>query len=77
MAGEFWLSEAQWGAIGPLLQEPARGAKDRRPADYQRHRPRSEDRLSVAGLPGRLRAFDDGLQSLSPLDGARDLASVV
>jgi hypothetical protein len=78
MAGEFWLSEAQWGAIGPLLpKNQPRSAKDRRPADHQRRRPRSEDRLSVAGLPGRLRAFDDAHQSLSPLDDARDLASVV
>jgi transposase len=33
MAGEFWLSEAQWGAIGPLLsknQPGARSTDDRR-----------------------------------------------
>ena len=24
MAGEFWLSEAQWGAIGPLLPKTSR-----------------------------------------------------
>ena len=33
MAGEFWLSEAQWGAIGPLLpknQPAARRTEDRR-----------------------------------------------
>jgi transposase len=33
MAGEFWLSEAQWGAIGPLLpknQPGARRTDDRR-----------------------------------------------
>jgi hypothetical protein len=65
---------SHWAAVA---QEPGRGAKDRRPAGHQRHRPRSEDRLPVAGLPGRLRAFNDGLQSLSPLDDARDLASVV
>jgi hypothetical protein len=47
-----------WAAVA---QEPARGAaKDRRPAGHQRHRSCSEDRLSAAGLPCRLRAFDDG-----------------
>ena len=78
MAGEFWLSEAQWGAIGPLLpknQPGARRTDDRLVISGIVHV--SEDRLSVAGLPGRLRAFDDGLQSLSPLDDARHLASVV
>ena len=78
MAGEFWLSEAQWGADwAAVAQEPARGAKDRRPAGHQRRRPCSQDRLSVTGLPGCLGAFDDGLQSLSSLDDARRLASVV
>ena len=38
MAGEFWLSEAQWGALGPLLpQEPARGAR------------RTDDRRVISG----------------------------
>jgi transposase len=74
MAGEFWLSEAQWGAIGPLLpknQPGARRTDDRRVISGVVHR------LSVAGLPCRLRAFDDGLQSLSPLDDARHLAPLV
>ena len=72
MAGEFWLSEAQWGAIEPLLaEEPARGPQSRRSTRPQRHRPCFEDRLSLAGLPCRLRSADDGLQSLSPLDDAR------
>ncbi len=78
MAGEFWLSEAQWRAIGPLLPKNQAGAR------------RTDDRRVISGivhvlkagcrwqrLPGRLRAFDDGLQSLSPLDDARHLASVV
>jgi hypothetical protein len=43
----------------------------------QRHRSRFENWLSLAGLPGHLRAVDDSLQSLSPLDDARDLASLV
>jgi hypothetical protein len=74
IAGEFWLSEAQWGAIGPLLPENQPGA---RRTDDRRVISGIVDVLKtgcrVAGLPGRLRAFDDGLQSLSPLD----LASVV
>jgi transposase len=56
-------------------QEPARGAKDRRPAGHQRHRSRSENGLSLAGLPIRLRPADHGLQSVSPLDDARDLGA--
>ncbi len=27
MAGEFWLSEAQWGALGPLLPKNQPGAR--------------------------------------------------
>ena len=27
MAGEFWLSEAQWGAIEPLLPKNQAGAR--------------------------------------------------
>jgi hypothetical protein len=77
MAGEFWLSEAQWGAIGPLLPKNQVGREGPTTGGHQRRRPRSEDRLSLAALPGGLRAFDDGLQSLSPLDDARDLASLV
>jgi hypothetical protein len=73
MAGEFWLSEGQgrshWAAVA---QEPARGARRTSAVVHV-----SEDRLSAAGLPGHLWAFDDALQSLSPLDDARDLASVV
>ena len=51
MAGEFWLSEAQWGAIGPLLpknQPGARRTDDRRVISGVVHV--SEDRLSVAGF---------------------------
>ena len=64
MAGEFWLSEAQWGAIGPLLPKNQPGA--RRTDDRRVISGIVQDRLSVAGLPGRLRAFDDDPQSLSP-----------
>ena len=39
---------SHWPAVA---QKPGLGAKDRRPAGHQRHRPRSEDRLSLAGLP--------------------------
>ena len=78
MAGEFWLSEAQWGALGPLLPKNQPGAREGlTTGGSSAASPRSEDRLSVAGLPCRVRAFDDALQSLSPLDDARDLASVV
>ena len=28
MAGEFWLSEAQWGALGPLLPKNQPGARE-------------------------------------------------
>jgi transposase len=73
MASEFWLSEAQWGAIEPLLPKNQPGA---RRTDDRRHRSRSENWLSLAGLPGHLRAVDDSLQSLSPLDDARDQASL-
>ena len=38
MAGEFWLSEAQWGAIGPLLPKNQPGAR------------RTDDRGSSATL---------------------------
>jgi transposase len=78
MAAEFWLSEVQWGAIVPLLpknQPGARRTDDRRVISGIVHVLKTG--LSVAGLPGRLRAFNDGLQSLSPLDDARHPASVV
>jgi hypothetical protein len=62
------------------------------PSDTTRHHVsrRTDDRRVISGvvhvlktgcrwqgLPGRVRAFHDRLQSLSPLDDARDLASVV
>jgi hypothetical protein len=37
MAGEFWLSEAQWGAIGPLLPKNQPGAR------------RTDDRRVISG----------------------------
>jgi hypothetical protein len=64
MAGEFWLSEAQWGAIGPLLPKNQPGREGPTTGGSSAASSRSEDRLAVAGLPCRLRAFDDGLQSL-------------
>jgi hypothetical protein len=66
------------GAIGPLLPQNQPGARrtdDRRVISGIVHV--LKNWLSLAGLPGRLRAFNDGLQSLSPPDDARDLASVV
>jgi hypothetical protein len=38
MAGEFWLSEAQWGAIGPLLPKNQPGAR------------RTDDRRVLSGI---------------------------
>jgi putative transposase len=38
MAGEFWLSEAQWGAIGPLLPKNQPGAR------------RTDDRRIISGI---------------------------
>src|SRR3984957_7335191 len=38
MAGEFWLSEAQWGAIGPLLPKNQPGAR------------RTDDRRVIRGI---------------------------
>jgi hypothetical protein len=76
--GRILVERSAMGAIGPLLPKNQPGAvrtDDRRIISGIVHV--SEDRLSLTGLPGRLRAFDDGLQSLSSLDGARDLASVV
>ena len=38
MAGKFWLSEAQWGAIGPLLPKNQPGAR------------RTDDRRVISGI---------------------------
>jgi transposase len=38
MAGEFWLSEGQWGAIGPLLPKNQPGAR------------RTDDRRVISGI---------------------------
>jgi transposase len=38
MAGEFWLSEAQWGAIGPLLPKNQHGSR------------RTDDRRIISGI---------------------------
>ena len=38
MAGEFWLSEAQWGAIGPLLPKNQPGGR------------RTDDRRVISGI---------------------------
>jgi transposase len=39
MAGEFWLSEAQWGALGPLLPKNQPGAPRR-----------TDDRQVISGI---------------------------
>jgi hypothetical protein len=78
MAGEFWLTEAQWGAIEPLLPKNQPGARrTKRSTRAQRDRACFEDWLPLAGLPFRLRSADDDLQSLSPLDDARPMAATV
>ena len=78
MAGEFWLSEAQWGVIEPASpKEPAGRAQDGRPAGDQLDRSRSEGRLPLAGLPARLWSADDDLQSVPSLDDARPVAAAI
>jgi len=44
MAGEFWLSETQWGAIEPLLPKNQPGAR------------RTDDRRVISGIVHVLRA---------------------
>jgi transposase len=76
--GEFWLSEAQWRAIEPLSPKNQAGAR------------RTDDRRVISGIihvlktgcrwqdcPAVYGPSTTGLQSLSPLDDARHLASVV
>ena len=78
MAGEFWLSEGQWGAIEPLLprnQPGARRTDDRRVISGIVHVLKTGCRWP--GLPVPLRSADDDLQSVPPLDDARDLAAAV
>ena len=77
MAGEFWLDDAQWAAIEPLLPTNRPGASQGRSSDHQRHHPCLEGGLSVAGLPGRLRSPDDDLQPLSSVVAAGDLAAPI
>jgi hypothetical protein len=44
MAGEFWLSEAQWEPLGRCCPRTSPGRREgRRPAGRQRHRSCSED----------------------------------
>jgi transposase len=78
VAGEFWLTDAQWGAIDPLLpknQPGARRSDDRRVISGIVHVLRTG--LPLPGLPIGLRPGDDDLQSVSPLDHARALAAAV
>jgi transposase len=78
MAGEFWLSEAQWRAIEPLLPKNHAGARrtdDRRVITGIVHV--LKDGLPLAGLPFPLWSTDDALQSLSPLDNAQPVAATV
>jgi transposase len=56
MAGEFWLSEAQWGAIEPLLPKNQPGAR------------RTDDRRMISGIVHVLRA-GCRWQDCPPVDG--------
>jgi transposase len=56
MAGEFWLSEAQWGAIEPLLPKNQPGAR------------RTDDRRVISGIVHVLRA-GCRWQDCPPVDG--------
>ena len=77
MANEFWLSDAQWATIDPLLPKNRPGARrvdDRR---VIMDRACAESWLSLAGLSLVLRPADDDLQPLSSMVGARPLAEAV
>jgi hypothetical protein len=77
MANEFWLSDAQWAAIDPLLPKNRPGARrvdDRRVIS---HRTCAKDWLSLAGLSLVLWPADDDLQPPSTMVGARPLAEAV
>jgi hypothetical protein len=62
MGEKFCLNEPEWRANGPLLPRTS--------PEQEGPRSRSKNWLSLAGLPGRLRAADHDLQSASPLDSA-------
>jgi len=74
MAELFWLNDAQWAAIEPLL--PKLGGKprvdDRRVLSGILHRFR--DGLAVARTSGGLWAADHGVQPVQPLEPAWPLA---
>jgi transposase len=57
MAAEFWLSEAQWGAIGPPLPKNQPGAR------------RTDDRRVISGVVHVLKTgcrWQDGLAVYGP-----------
>src|SRR6266403_1453533 len=57
--------------------QPTGGASQGRPPDHQRHHPRAQSGVPLAGLSGGLWPTDDDLQSLSSLGATRDLAATV
>ena len=66
----FWLSDAQFAKIEPLLPTETRGSEARRrPAGDQRHHPCPEVRLSLGRCAGGIRAAKDALQSFRALGG--------
>ena len=68
MGALFWLSDEQWAAVEPHLpKKPARSPPGRRQAGDLGYLPCAEDRLPLAGLPGRPRPLDHGLQPLQLL----------
>jgi transposase len=60
-----------------VADEPTGGASQGRPPDHQRHHPRAQSGVPLAGLSGGLWPTDDDLQSLSSLGATRDLAATV
>ena len=70
----YWLSDAEWTRLEPLLPRGRRGAHrvdDRRV--YQRHRAHAAIGGALARLPAGIRALHDDLQSLQSLEPAGHL----
>jgi len=68
---------AMGGDRTAVAEKPTGSAPQRRSTDHQRHYPRLEGGLPMAGLSGGLWPIDDDLQPLSSLVAAWHLAAVV
>ena len=68
---------AMGGDRTAVAEEPTGGASQGRPPSHQRHHPRAQSGVPLAGLSGGLWPADDDLQSLSSLGAARDLEAPV